>query len=143
MLIKDQIRSRRESLGLSMQQLADRVGLTEQAIRHWESGRSFPGKSKMAALEQALSFTLDWTEGRNAEGQGKTAASMVDQGDIELVLVIARLPQQAKTLIGDLARMHLEAVDRARSATPPPAPAVATPSPAPMKKSRARKAVGA
>lgn len=115
MLLKDQIRYRRESLGISMKELADRVGITEQAVRHWESGRSFPGKKIMHKVEQALSFTIDWTEGANPGVAGKTAAAMIDQTDVELLLVICKLPLKAKNLIADFARLHLEAVEAARS----------------------------
>lgn len=127
MKIKDQIRSRRESLGMEMDQLAKRVGVTEQAVRHWESGRSYPGKGKMRFVEQALSFTLDWTEGTKPAGEGKTAAAMIDQADVDLLLVICKLPLSAKNLLGEFARLHLEAIERGREAValpPPRAPAV-------------------
>lgn len=130
MQIKDQIRSRREALGMEMDQLAKRVGVTEQAVRHWESGRSYPGKSKMRMVEQALSFVLDWTEGAKPFGEGKTAAAMIDQGDVDMLLVICKLPLKAKTLIVELSKLHLEAVERGRANVPPPPP----PRPAPTKK---------
>lgn len=122
MKIKDQIRIRREALGMSMKELADRVGVTEQAVRHWEGGRSFPGKKKTSLVEQALSFTIDWSEG-SPVAEGRTAAAMVDQQDMELLLVIARLPRRAKEVIGEMARMHADAVDRARGVLPPEPPA--------------------
>lgn len=137
--IKDQILSRREALGLTRKELADRVGVTEQAVRYWEDGRSFPGKSKSRLVEQALSFTLDWTEGASAPaGGGKSASAMIDQNDIDLLLVLARLPAQAKGLIGDFARMHLEVVEKSRrrgeddvdAAPPPPTPPAIKKSPA-------------
>ena len=140
MQIKDQIRSRREGLGLDMLQLAKRVGVTEQAVRHWESGRSYPGKRKMHDVEQALSFSLDWTEGVKPAGEGKTAAAMIDQGDVNLLLVICKLPLAAKELLGSLAQLHLEAVERARGVLPPPPPPAPPPSPAPARRT-ARKAV--
>jgi transcriptional regulator with XRE-family HTH domain len=136
MLIKDQIRSRREALRYTPLDVAKKMGISEQAVRHWESGRSYPSKSKMHDLEKVLSFTIDWTEGQRAGGGAPTAASMIDQNDIDLLLVICKLPPKAKDLMGDLARMHLQAVEAARNVAPvepPPAP------PAPkVQKSRAR-----
>lgn len=120
MQIKDQIRARREALDMDMAQLAMRVGVTEQAVRHWESGRSYPSKHKIRALEQALSFTMDWSEGSNPISEGTTAASMIDQADVDLLLVICQLPAQAKEIFGALARMHLSVVQQARRAAPPP-----------------------
>lgn len=131
MKIKDQIRSRRESLGMDMLQLARRVGVTEQAVRHWESGRSYPGKSKMHLLETALSFVLDWTEGLKPVGEGKTAAAMIDEGDVSLLLVICKLPLRVKTLLGELAQAHLEVLERSREVAPAPPP---PPAPAPARR---------
>jgi transcriptional regulator with XRE-family HTH domain len=136
MLIKDQIRSRREALGYTHADVAKKLGISEQAVRHWENGRSYPSKNKMHDVEQVLSFTIDWTEGQKSAGAGSTAASMIDQNDIDLLLVICKLPLKAKNLMGDLARMHLEAVESARtaaSAQPPEPPAAPA-----ARKSRAR-----
>lgn len=110
MKIREQIRARREQLGISVNELAGRVGVSAQSIRHWEGGRSFPGKSKTAIVEQALSFTLDWTEGRKATKEQPQMAALIEQGDIELLLVICRLPPAYKAALGELAKMHLNAV---------------------------------
>lgn len=122
MRIKDQIRIRREALGMDMHELAQRVGVTEQAVRHWENGRSYPSKAKTRLLEQALSFSMDWSEGENPVTEGKTAAAMVDKDDVDLLLTICRLPLRAKQVMSEFARMHLEAVDRARASQDEPEP---------------------
>jgi transcriptional regulator with XRE-family HTH domain len=108
MQVKDQIQLRREQLGLTMKQLADRVGVTEQAVRHWESGRSFPGKSKMSLVEQALNFSLDWSEGAHRGDHRKTARDIVDEADVKLLLLISRLPPKLKALLSQLATAYLE-----------------------------------
>ena len=95
MRVKDQLKVRREQLGISVNELAKRLGVSAQAIRHWENGRSFPGKSKTEALETALGFHLDWTEGARAAGQRPSATSLIDPSDVELLLKIARLPPPA------------------------------------------------
>ncbi|WOB06535.1 helix-turn-helix transcriptional regulator [Piscinibacter gummiphilus] len=124
MKIKDQIRSRREALGMTMKELADRVGTSEQAVRQWETRGSIPRQKTLRLVEQALSFQIDFTEGLAPPGGGKTAAAYIEQSDIDLVLIIGRLPLHAKTVIGEMARMHLEAVEAARAAESknPPAP---------------------
>ncbi|WP_157615552.1 helix-turn-helix transcriptional regulator [Rhizobacter sp. Root404] len=101
MRIKDQIRLRRDAAGLSLKGLGDRVGVTEQAVRHWESGRSNPGKATARLLEEALNFSLDWSEGANRKIDA-TALSMVQPGDIELLVKIARLPKGAKKALAEL-----------------------------------------
>ena len=112
MKVKDQIRARRDQLGVSVVDLASRMGVTDQAVRHWESGRSNPGKATARRLEQLLDFQLDWSEGARHSGDQKTINALLDQGDIDLLLVICRLPFDAKNLIGELARMHLAALER-------------------------------
>lgn len=110
MKVKDQLRMRRTQLGISVGELAKRLGVSAQAVRHWENGRSFPGKSKTAALETALSFNIDWTEGARAGAKRPNVNSLIDPNDVALLLQIARLPPPAKALIGDLVQMHLEAL---------------------------------
>lgn len=110
MQVKDQIKVRREQLGVSVQELAKRLKVSAQAVRYWESGRSYPGKGKTAALEAALSFNIDWTEGARALAKQPTVQSMIAAGDVSLLLEIAKLPPPAKALIGDLVRMHLDAL---------------------------------
>jgi transcriptional regulator with XRE-family HTH domain len=110
MQIKDQIRARREQLGVSVNELAKRLGVSSQAIRHWESGRSFPGKSKAPGVEAALSFTLDWTQGKRADATKSQMAALLGQGDIDLLMLLCRLPAPFKALLTNLAQMHLAAI---------------------------------
>ncbi len=110
MKISQQIRARREQLGASVSELAKRVGVSAQAVRHWESGRSFPGKSKAPLVEAALSFTIDWTEGRRAESVGPQMAALVEKGDVDLLMLLGRLPEPYKNLMSEMAKMHLAAI---------------------------------
>ena len=108
MKVKDQLRMRREQLGVTVHELADRLGVSAQAVRHWESGRSFPGKTKTGAIEEALSFTIDWTEGARAGSHRAQSGALIDPNDVALLLQIGRLPPPAKALIGDLIDMCLD-----------------------------------
>lgn len=114
MKVKDQIKVRREQLGISIEELAKRLGVSGQAVRYWEAGRSFPGKAKAADLEVALSMNIDYTEGAREERNHKPMSALIDQSDTDLLLQICRLPQPAKKLIGDLVRMHIAALDGGR-----------------------------
>ena len=116
MKVSDQIKIRREQLGVSVNELAKRLGVSGQSIRHWEHGRSYPGKAKIAALETALSFTLDWTEGTRAAAGRPGVSALIDQADIDLLLLICRLPPPAKVLMADLVKMHIAALDGGRKA---------------------------
>ena len=114
MQIKDQIRARREQLGMSLVELARLLGVTDQAVRHWEGGRSNPSKRVARKLETALSFQIDWTEGARHSGDDRTINALIDQRDIDLLLVICRLPFDAKNVIGEFARLHLDALEQGK-----------------------------
>ena len=116
MKVSDQIKVRREQLGVSVNELAKRLKCSGQSIRHWENGRSYPGKSKIAALESALSFNIDWTEGARAASGRPGVSALIDQADIDLLLLICRLPPPAKVLFSDLVKMHVTALDGGRKA---------------------------
>jgi len=117
MEIKQQIRLRREQLGLTVQELADRVGVSASAVRYWESGRNDPNKTQQEALEKGLSFSLDRNEGKQVGATG--VAAMVDSADMDLVRMISSLPAGAKAVISDMVRMHLDAVNALRDAGAP------------------------
>ena len=123
MEIKQQIRLRREKLGLSVLELADKVGVSASAVRYWESGRNQPNKTQGDLLEKAMSFSLDRNEGKQVGAAG--AAAMVDSADLDLLLMICSLPAGAKALISDMVRMHLDAVNALREAGAPLPPSSA------------------
>ncbi|MBU3577514.1 helix-turn-helix transcriptional regulator [Polynucleobacter sp. UK-Kesae-W10] len=116
MKVSEQIQARREQLGISINELAKRLEVSGQAVRHWESGRSFPGKSKTVALESILGMSIDWTEGVRSKSAKSPISTLVNQGDIDLLLLICRLPPQAKDLIQQFVSMHLTALDGGRKA---------------------------
>lgn len=116
MKVKDQIRVRREQLGISVDELAKRLEVSGQAVRYWEAGRSFPGKAKAAALEVALSMNIDYTEGAGDAYGKNPMAALIDKSDTDLLLLICQLPAPAKKLFGELVQMHVSALDGGRSA---------------------------
>jgi len=117
MEIKQQIRLRREKLGLSVKELADMVGVSTTAVRYWEAGRNDPNKTQGEALEKAMSFSLDWNEGKQVDVTG--VAALVDSADRDLLAMISSLPAGAKALITEMVRMHLDAVNALRDAGKP------------------------
>ncbi len=54
----DQIRQRREELHLSQEELAERIGVSRQAVSKWESGLSLPRDANLERLCELLSFEL-------------------------------------------------------------------------------------
>lgn len=67
MEVKDIIRNRREELGMTMKELAEKVGVSEGTISRWESGEIANMKrDKIVALANALglspSVIMGWGE---------------------------------------------------------------------------------
>lgn len=115
MKVSHQIRHQRESKGMTVSALAAKVGVTEQAVRHWESGRSYPSKGKAREVERALEFAIDWSEGQRAAGDGDSSATaMINPRDLDLLLLLCRLPADFKRAIGDVADLHLKAIEGRR-----------------------------
>lgn len=57
--LAETIRARRKELGLTLEELAERVGVTPGALSHVESGRRFPDPRNAVAIAQALELEPD------------------------------------------------------------------------------------
>lgn len=113
MKIKDQVRLRREQLGLSIQEFAHLVDVSEQAVRYWEAGRSAPGRGTRAKVEDALRIQLDWQEGRD---RYPAMLDIVLEEDLQLIEMLARLPLSAKAAFKALMQSHLDMAEAATKA---------------------------
>lgn len=102
MKVSDQIKTRMEQLGITVPELARRAKCSPQSVRFWLAGRNMPRKRRAAALEHALSFSIDWTEGGATRGQ-PTAAALLNQSDVELMMKMSRLPVRVKIALAELA----------------------------------------
>ena len=49
----------RKKLGMSQEQLADRLGITRQSVSKWEAGSSMPEISKLIAISELFGVSLD------------------------------------------------------------------------------------
>lgn len=102
MKVGQQIQMRMEQLGVSVPELARRIGVSGQAVRHWVAGRSFPGKRHAPALESALSFNLDFTEGAGRKTGRPDASALMERQDVELMLMVARLGPEMRVALRQL-----------------------------------------
>jgi repressor LexA len=66
----DNVRANRERLGLSQEELARRVGLTNSAVSQWEAGRAKPRIGVMKALSEIFGMTVSELLGEDAPGAG-------------------------------------------------------------------------
>lgn len=60
MKLSDRIQELRKTKGMSQEELADRVGVTRQAVSKWESGQSVPELDKIVALSEIFDVSTDY-----------------------------------------------------------------------------------
>ena len=60
MKLNEKIYLCRKKAGLSQDALAERLGVSRQAISKWETGESVPDTGKLLPLANALGVSLDW-----------------------------------------------------------------------------------
>ncbi|MDH0520843.1 LexA family transcriptional regulator [Achromobacter xylosoxidans] len=58
--IHKRIKDLREKLELSMEQLAERVGVSWQTVQQWENGRTAPKRARLEAVAKALHTTPEY-----------------------------------------------------------------------------------
>lgn len=60
MNLSDRIQSLRKGLGLSQEELADRLGVSRQAVSKWESQQSQPDLERIIAMSEPFHTTTDY-----------------------------------------------------------------------------------
>lgn len=58
--IHKRIKDLREKLGLSMEQLADRIPVSWQTVQQWENGKTAPKRARLEAVAKALNTTPEY-----------------------------------------------------------------------------------
>ena len=60
MTLADRIQQLRKQKGISQEELADRVGVSRQAVSKWESEQSVPDRDRIVALSDYFEVTTDY-----------------------------------------------------------------------------------
>ncbi|MBP5330330.1 MAG: helix-turn-helix transcriptional regulator [Lachnospiraceae bacterium] len=60
MTIADRIQSLRKSKGMSQEELADKVGVSRQAVSKWESEQATPDLDKIVIMSDIFEVTTDY-----------------------------------------------------------------------------------
>lgn len=81
--MKDIIKNRRSELGLTLDEVASRAGVSRATVLRWETGAiSNPGRDKIADLAAALQVTpeylLGWTDERGLQMWTDLASATAD-----------------------------------------------------------------
>lgn len=84
----------RKTKGLSQEELADRVGVSRQAVSKWESGQTAPDLERLVALSEQLDTTTDYLlKGTNPlpqeSGPDAGLFSVIGTGSIVVGLIVA------------------------------------------------------
>ena len=65
-MLSEKIYTLRRKNGLSQEQLAEKIGVSRQAVSKWEGGQSTPELDKLKALSECFQITLDELTGNEA-----------------------------------------------------------------------------
>ena len=57
--MKDEIKNRREQMGLTQKELAQRIGVTQGAVTQWEIGISRPSLTTLCKLADVFGCSVD------------------------------------------------------------------------------------
>jgi len=106
------IRHRRWMIGMTQQQLADKVGIKFQQIQKYETGMNRVSASRLWDIADALGVTIAFFfEGLSDQDMPKPAGAdlMADKEALELVRSYYSIPEAQRRRLFDLARVLSDA----------------------------------
>ena len=59
---------------MTQPELAERLGVSESAVRSWEAGKTLPGPQNLLEMSNLFGCTTDWLLGRCEERIGRLGA---------------------------------------------------------------------
>jgi transcriptional regulator with XRE-family HTH domain len=106
------VRHRRWMIGMTQQQLADKVGIKFQQIQKYETGMNRVSASRLWDIADSLGVTIAFFFEGLAEGSQVAQAGvdmMADKEALELVRSYYAIPEAQRRRLFDLARVLSEA----------------------------------
>ena len=107
------IRHRRWMVGMTQQQLADKVGIKFQQIQKYETGMNRVSASRLwdiaESLEVTISFFFDGLVGGDVQPRTMGGDLLADKEALELVRSYYAIPEAQRRRLFDLARVLSEA----------------------------------
>ncbi len=105
------IRHRRWMVGMTQQQLADKVGIKFQQIQKYETGMNRVSASRLWDIAEALGVTIAFFFDGLAESDRPAGAAdmMADKEALELVRSYYSIPEAQRRRLFDLARVLSDA----------------------------------
>ena len=79
------IKLKRKELGITQEELAKKLNITEKAISRWETGRGAPDISLLIPLSKELNVSvLEILNGEKVEDENKTVVNILKEGNKKL-----------------------------------------------------------
>lgn len=75
----EQIKAIRQSKGLTQEKMADRLGVSRQAVSNWENNRNLPDIEMLMTMSDAFGLTLDQLI-RGGDGMNNMAEKLIRDG---------------------------------------------------------------
>ncbi len=99
----DRLAAAREFAGLSVEDLAKRLGVKPSVIAGWEEDRKEPRANRLTMLSGMLGISLSWLmtgQGEGPEGDAEEAAITPEVGEIltQMRVVRSQMTQASETL---------------------------------------------
>ena len=111
-MIGDRIRKLRKERGSSQQQLANKLNLTQGAIRQWENNQTVPASDQLSTLAQIFSTSIDDLMGRLGmdvpeENNEKDKYAAIGKQVVDLAQSYSQAPKtpEARILASGIDRM--------------------------------------
>jgi len=108
------VRHRRWMVGMTQQQLAEKVGIKFQQIQKYETGMNRVSASRLWDISEALdvpvSFFFEGLEGKHAEASEDIPGDLLaDKEALELIRSYYAIPENQRRRLFDLARVLSDA----------------------------------
>ncbi len=111
--VGQRVRQRRWMVGMTQQQLGDRVGIKFQQIQKYEAGTNEIRTSQMrdiaAALEVPVTFFFEGLDGQVPDTGEARGDILTDKEALDLVRAYYAIPEHQRRRLFDLARVLSEA----------------------------------
>ena len=78
MNLADRIQQLRKRKGISQEELADRIGVSRQAVSKWESGQTSPDLEKIVLLSEFFEVTTDYLLKGVSPAQAQTVPTQIE-----------------------------------------------------------------
>jgi transcriptional regulator with XRE-family HTH domain len=109
-LRSDRLKQRRQFLGYTQEDLARRLGVSQQQVGRWESGTQDTTADFLGRLAKALNCTADWLLGLVEQPQAHLRARELSAVESQLLELYRqrKLPDMIMRLVNELSRTQTQ-----------------------------------